>query len=83
MLDLVDEAFHQVPLSIQMLVVLALHFAIRAWWNHRLRLLLDDDFNQLGRVVTLVGNDGGRRQVLDQRCALCHVVSFAARQDKA
>jgi len=45
MLNLVNEAFNQVPFTIQVSVILALFFAIASRRNHGLRLLLDDGFD--------------------------------------
>ena len=58
------------PLAVQVPVVLALLCAVRARRDHRPRVSRGDEFDQLIRVVTFIGDYGLCREVFNQWGAL-------------
>jgi hypothetical protein len=83
MFDLIDEAFNQVPLTIQMLVVFSLLKAILFRWNHSLDAACRDRFEQSIRVIAFVGNQHKRFIAFNQVWRLRAVMSLTCRQDQA
>lgn len=83
MLDLVDEALHQVPLPVQVGIVLPRCFPAGPGRNHRYRASLPDHRHEGIRVVTLVGQDKGGCVPSDQRLSLGDVVVFASGKPEA
>ena len=83
MLDLVDEALNQVPLAIQVLIILSLLKAILLWWNHSLNVFDRESFDQCIRVVAFVSDQCLRLKAFDQCSSLRAVVTLACGQDKA
>lgn len=57
MLDLVDEALHQMALSVQVGVILPPAVAVGPGWNHRHRVRVSNHLEEDISVVTLVGQD--------------------------
>ena len=56
MLDLVDEALHQVTLSVYMLIVLPPHLAVGPGWNYRDCSAVPDDLEEIIGVLCPVCN---------------------------
>ncbi len=79
MFDLIDEAFDQMPLSIQVLVILSLLFAILPWRNHRLHASLCDALDQSRVVVAFVSDQCLGLVVFDQLRRLWAVMTLTSR----
>lgn len=65
MLEFINEAFHQMALAIQILVLLALFFAMRARRNDGARVLRLNLGDKGVRVIALIGDHKVARKVLD------------------
>ena len=83
MLDLVDEAFNQVPFTIQVLIIFSLLKAILFWRNHSLDAFGCERFDQCVRVVALISNQCLRLKAFNQGSRLRAVVMLACGQDEA
>lgn len=83
MLDLVDEAFYQVPLSIQVLIIISLLNAILLWRNHTLDAFGRQRFDQCVCVVAFIGDQCKRLKAFDQASRLWAVVTLACGQHEA
>lgn len=76
MLDLVDEALHQMALPIQVRIVLPRAVAVGPGWNHRHRPRPSDHLEEGISVITLVGQDKGASVPSDQCLPLGDVVTL-------
>lgn len=83
MLNLADEAFNQMPLPVQVLIILSLLKAILFWWNHGFNALGCERFDQRIRIVAFVSDQHLWVKAFDQRRCLWTVVALACGQDKA
>jgi hypothetical protein len=82
LLQLGKQSFDLVAFSIQMLVVRPLHFAITAGRDDGPRALVLNGLSHLLAVITLVGDHVFRRESLQERHSLSHVVSLPGCQEK-
>ena len=83
MLDLVDEALHQMALPVQVGIVLPQVVAVGPGWNHRHRARLSDHLEEGISVVTLVGQDQGASVSSDQCLPLGDVVTLPSGKQEA
>ena len=83
MLDLVDEAFNQVPLTIQVPIIISLLKAILLWRNHSLNAFGCQRFDQCIRVVAFVSDQRLWLKAFNQSSGLWAVVTLACGQDQA
>ena len=83
MLDLVDEALNQVPLTIQVLIITSLLKAILLWRNHSLNAFGRERFDQCIRVVAFVSDQCLRLKAFNQGSSLRAVVTLTCGQDEA
>ena len=65
MLDLVDEAFDRVALSIQVAVILSLLITVEPRRDNRLDAWGDECFDEVGAVIALVGDQRTRLEAFD------------------
>jgi hypothetical protein len=83
MLDLIDEAFNQVPLTIEVSIILSLLDAITPRRNDSLDACCGDGFDQLSVVVALIGDQRLAREAFNQDSGVRAVMTLAARQEQA
>lgn len=83
MFQLIDEAFHQVALAIEMLVIVAWFFTIAAWGNHGRRALRLNLCDKSVGIIALIGQHKVTSEAFDQGGAWCNVVDLPRGQAKA
>ena len=83
MLDLVDEAFDEMPLPVQVLVIFALLRSVNSRRDDRLDASGDQSFDEVRRVVALVADEHLHRVAFDERAGLRTLMALAAGQDEA
>ena len=83
MLNLVDEAFNQVPFTIKVPVILALHAAILFRRDHSFDAFGCDRFDQGMRVIAFIRDQGLWLVIFNQRRCLRAVMTLAWRQEQA
>jgi hypothetical protein len=77
MLDFVDKAFDQVPLSIEVWVVIAALGPVFPWWNDRNGTQRLDAGDEIIGVIALVGDDKAAWVVGEQSGRLRDIVCLA------
>ena len=80
MLHLVDEKFHQMSLAVQMLVVVALLFAIASRWYNDLRSSLFEAVEKCFRIISLVSQEDLEVEIFDQLISLPLIVTLTSGQ---
>ena len=83
MLEFIDEAFYEVTLTIEMLVLLALFFAIGTRRNHSGRALCLNLRDKGIGIIAFIGDHKVAREVFDERWALCDVAGLSGGETKA
>lgn len=82
MLEVPKHPLHQITLPVQHPVVVAEDRPVRPRWDHHHSPGLLNLFDQLIRIIALVGQHGVSVEPFQQRLSLCAVMSFAPRQDE-
>ena len=80
MLDLVDEAFNQMSLAVQRLVIVALLFAIASRRHDDLRSSLLEAVEKVCRIIAFVSQQHFKVEVFHKRLGLCLVVGLPGSQ---
>lgn len=65
MLELVDETFDHVALTVQVPINLTRFGSVRAWRDDRFRCLFFDRVEKVVRIITFVGDHGLRREAVN------------------
>ena len=81
-LDLVDEAFHQVPLSVEASIVGLGFLTVGAWRYDRTHASFQDVLAKLTGIIPLVGNHVLSGMIGDQPLGLGDVVLLPPSQDE-
>ena len=82
-LQLVDEALHQMPLAIPMAVILSLLFRSRMRWDHRFCSALNHPFNQLLPSIAPISDHPLEAQSCQQGWRVRTVVALTCCQEQA
>jgi hypothetical protein len=80
MLDLVDEAFNQMSLAVQMLVIVALLFAITSRRHNDLHASLLEVVEKFLRIIAFVSQEHFKVEIFDKRVGLGLVVALTGSQ---
>jgi hypothetical protein len=79
LLDLIDEAFNQVSLAVQMRVILTLLAPIDSRRDHRLRCLSFNQSDEVCRVVAGISDQDLERDACDECLGLRDVMALSLR----
>lgn len=83
MFDFVEEALDQVPLLVEMTIVIAQFFAVLARWNHRFCFFLSNLTQECLRVKRAIRNYSLEIKISNQVLGLRDIVALPAGQEKA